>query len=105
MTLIFEFFISIVGFALLSLSMTRHHRDLFGMPPGKKRVRLFRWCGNIALAVCVFSCVSGWGWTVGSSRALLIMASAGTIVVFSLTYGQERISRALKSLSNHRSSK
>lgn len=97
MMLMIEFFLAVVGFTCLSFSMARHHRDVFGSMPTKERVRLFKSLGSVALLICTAICVAGWGWTVGLSRAVLVMAAAGSLVVFVHTYGQGRIANFIKS--------
>lgn len=104
MMFLFELFLALVGFACLSISMSRHHRDIFGSMPAPNRVRMFKAFGVIALLACSVICVGAWGWAVGLTRSLLLMAAAGSLIVIIHTYGQSQIAGVVKSLSKPRSS-
>lgn len=69
------------GFSALCLAMDRHHQDLLGAKPGRRRQRVLRLAGVLLLAVALGLMIASSGWAMGLVRALgLAMASAGVLV-------------------------
>lgn len=75
------------GFVGLSLAMARHHEQVFGYRPARRRALLLRWGGWLLLALAVAPCIAALGPSVGLAAwaALLTVAAALLMVMLSYT--------------------
>lgn len=69
------------GFSALCLAMDRHHQDLLGARPHRRRKWVFRVAGVLLLSLALGLMIAASGWAMGLVRAVgLAMASAGVLV-------------------------
>lgn len=78
--------LSLAGLALLSLSMHKHHRDLFGTPPTPWRTWTLRAAGWTLLGLSVGACVIGWGVSVGVVLWIGMLTAAASAVTAGLSW-------------------
>lgn len=79
--------LALTGFATLALSMHKHHRDLFGKPPPRRRALALRSIGWTLLSLSPGACIIAFGWAIGSVFWIGTLTVAALFVVLSLTYG------------------
>lgn len=76
--------LSITGLGMLALSMHRHHRDVFGVAPTRRRMIALRVPGWTLLAAAGAACVVEDGWPNGSVLWVGILTVAALAVVSAL---------------------
>lgn len=91
---------AIAGFASLALSTQRHHRELFGTPPARRRVVALRVAGWMLLCVSLAACIKGPGWPVGSVLWFGMLTVAALPVILILTYSRRRRHRRPNALTH-----
>ena len=79
--------LALAGFATLALSMWKHHRDLFGKPPSRRRALALRSMGWALLGLSFAACVLQSGWAVGPVLWLGVLTAAALTITLTLTYG------------------
>lgn len=87
MITLLAFFLAIIGFASLALSMHRHHRDLFSCPPSRLRSVGFSLIGWCLLISSFWVCIVSSGWAIGPVLWVGILTIAALIIVLALTFG------------------
>jgi hypothetical protein len=95
------FVLSVSGFAALALSMHRHHRDIFGMPPARLRKLTLGMAGCALVCTSVVPAVLCSGFSIGLTFWFGMITPAVLFVALGLTYAP-RVSSA--PLSRHRAS-
>jgi hypothetical protein len=73
------------GFAGLALATSRHHRDVFGTPPGAARRKALRLAGWGLLALSLWPCLASWG-PLGLVAWAGLLSLGAITVVLALTY-------------------
>jgi hypothetical protein len=89
MNLIPDFLIfiwSALGLGLLSASMERHARQIFGVKPAEETRRLRIVAGWVVLTLALFPAIYAYGLSVGVAVWVGFLAVAATLVAFMLTY-------------------
>lgn len=79
---------SLLGWALLSLGLPKHHAALFGHEPGLSRSRRLRAGGWVLLGLGLPACIAGYGWGQGPvfwASALVLGAIAWVLVMTALS--------------------
>lgn len=74
------------GFVALSLSMNRHHEQVFEARPDERRSQLLRLAGWLALGVAILPCVQTFSLSVGLALWVAILSVAAALVVVLLPY-------------------
>lgn len=75
---------SLLGWALLSLGLPKHHAAVFGSEPGRARSRRLRGAGWMLLALGLPACVGEYGWGQGPvfwASALVVGAIAWVLLM------------------------
>ena len=80
------FLLAYGGFAALALAMDRHYEDLFSQPITRSRRVLLRWVGWFGLALSLWACASVYGWAYGMTEWIGMLAIAGLMLIWILTY-------------------
>ena len=86
MTTLATLLLSLAGFAALAASMTKHHRDLFGMAPPRGRKRALTASGWLLLAAALFPAIKDQGVSVGIVLWLGVTTVAALGAALLLTY-------------------
>jgi hypothetical protein len=89
MSLLTDFLIFILctlGFALLSASMERHARQVFGTSPTRRSQLVRTLCGWAVLALALIPALDAYGISIGISVWVGFLAVAATLVALLLTY-------------------
>lgn len=73
---------TVAGMACLWLAMERHHRRMFGRPPGDLQRLGLRLAGAGVLLLAAAQCVAGLGWGVGLTAWFGLLTAAALILVF-----------------------
>ncbi len=74
------------GFAILALSMAKHHRDVFGIPGSSHRRLAARVLGWGLLGLSLLSCQATWGAAIGTVVWFGLMTVTALLVAVGLTY-------------------
>lgn len=90
MTVLGTLLLALAGFAALSLSMQKHHRDLLGGAPLRARALALKCAGWLLLAASLWTALSGEGVFVGIVLWLGIATIAALTVAMLLTYGARK---------------
>lgn len=78
--------LTIIGFGMLSISMDRHAKQVFGHPP-QRRIRRFRAaCGWSALALALWPAIHAYHVSIGISVWFGLLAVVSTVVALTLSY-------------------
>ncbi|GHU09721.1 hypothetical protein AGMMS50225_11280 [Betaproteobacteria bacterium] len=88
------FILSTLGFGLLSVSMERHARQVFGAPSGKRSRLVCTLCGWAALGLALLPALDAYGISIGLAVWVGFLAVAATLVALTLTY-RPRVLRPL----------
>lgn len=83
------------GFAGLALSMTKHHRDVFGIPGSRHRRLAVRALGWGLLGLSLLSCHAIWGAAIGIVVWFGLMTVTALLVAIGLTHGPRSGGNAL----------
>lgn len=81
-----SFLLAFAGFAALSLSMPKHHRDLFGKPSRRATELTFCIAGWLALAGSLTLSIVVAGVSIGVVQWAAFLTLAALIVALLLTY-------------------
>ncbi|MFT4055638.1 MAG: DUF3325 domain-containing protein [Novosphingobium sp.] len=81
-----SFFFSLAGFAMLALSMARHHRDLFARAPARSLEIILRCGGWVAIAVSLGLSIAVAGTAIGIVQWTAFLMMAAFFVALLLTY-------------------
>jgi hypothetical protein len=81
-----SFGLAVSGFAGLSLSMPRHHREAFGKQPSPGAMLALRAAGYGAVALALWPCVETFGVAVGIVAWLGMLTAAALAVVGLLSW-------------------
>ncbi|MBP5856548.1 DUF3325 domain-containing protein [Marivibrio halodurans] len=81
---------ALAGFGVLALSMHRHHRDLVGHAPSRRRMLRLRCVGGGLLALSLAMRVAVAGWAVGVVSWLGFLTVAALLVVLTLAWAARR---------------
>lgn len=84
MTMFLSLLLSLAGFATLACSMAKHHRDLFGAPPGKWLALSLRCAGWALLAASSVAAIAVSGPSIGIVLWFGIAAVAAAAVTMGL---------------------
>lgn len=79
------FSLAFFGFTALALSMHKHHRDVFGVPPMRARSLPLRIAGWALLGLSLAPCVARSGWSVGLVLWCGLLTTAALAVALMLT--------------------
>ncbi|PRA63791.1 hypothetical protein CQ065_13060 [Pseudomonas sp. MYb187] len=74
------------GFAILCLSMEKHHKDLLKAAPSAARLRSLRIGGWLLLLVALWLAVNHSGWAMGLVELFAVLMAGVTLWVFLLPY-------------------
>ncbi|MBY8822800.1 DUF3325 domain-containing protein [Sphingomonas colocasiae] len=78
--------LALSGFALLALSLAKHHRDLIGGMPSRTAERRLRTGGWLLLSVSLTSCIAADGLSIGLVLWSGTLTIAALAVVAMITY-------------------
>jgi len=93
--LVIGLIMSVAGLAGLALAMSRHHSDVFGTAPTRRRrkvLRLAGW-GLLALSLSLWPCLVAWGLSIGLVTWAGMLTLGTLAVVLALTYWPQSSSR------------
>ncbi len=79
---------SLLGWALLSLGLPKHHAAVFGREPGASHSRRLRAAGWCLLALGLPACIAGYGWGQGPvfwASTLVLGAIAWVLLMTALS--------------------
>jgi len=80
------FLLAYGGFAALALAMDRHYEAVFDSAISARRRLMLRWLGSIGLAASLWASVAVYGWSYGLTEWIGILAIAGLLLIWILTY-------------------
>jgi len=86
MTALASLLLSFAAFAALAMTMDKHHRDLFGAPPGKGRRQLFTMAGWLLLAASALPLIQLQGAVIGMLFWLGLLTASALGVAMVLSY-------------------
>lgn len=78
--------LSYAGFTALCLAMDRHHQDLLGARPGRRRQWGLRLAGAGLLSVAAMVLIASGGWAMGLVRAVGLAMASATLLVWLLPW-------------------
>ena len=78
--------LALAGFATLALSMQKHHRDLFGKLPSRRRALVLHCMGWALLGLSFAACILHSGWSTGPVLWFGVLTIAALITALTLTY-------------------
>ena len=80
------FSLAYAGFTGICLSMSRHHRQIWGRDASRKRRAGFRVAGWLCLALSLLPCLVAWGEAAGTVAWFGVLSAAGFVLAFLLPY-------------------
>lgn len=90
------FLSSLLGFAALALSMSRHHQQVWRRAPSRRRQGLLRLVGRALLLAALGLCQMHAGWASGLVWWTGLLTAAALLVIVLLTYRPNRLARAVR---------
>lgn len=78
--------LAVAGFALLALSLAKHHRDLLGKIPSRTAERSLRAGGWLLLGASLLACISAAGVSIGLVLWTAVLTVAAIAVALLITY-------------------
>jgi hypothetical protein len=90
--LVIGLIMSVAGLAGLALAMSRHHSDVFGTAPTRRR-KVLRLAGWGLLALSLWPCLVAWGLSIGLVTWAGMLTPGTLAVVLALTYWPQSSSR------------
>ena len=74
------------GFVALSLSMNRHHEQVFATKPGERRIQVLRLAGWLALGLAIVPCLQAFSLSVGLTLWVSTLSVAAALLIILLPY-------------------
>jgi len=87
---------SLLGFAALALSMSRHHQQVCRGEPSHRRQGLLRLVGWGLLLAALGLCQAHAGWASGLVWWTGLLTAAALLVIVLLTYRPNQLARAVR---------
>lgn len=79
------------GFVALSLSMNRHHEQVFASKPGERRSRVLRLAGWLALGLAILPCIQAFSLSVGLALWVATLSVAAALLIVLLPYAPRMV--------------
>lgn len=87
--------LTIIGFGMLSISMDRHAKQVFGHPPQHHIRHLRTACGWSALTLALWPAIHAYDVSIGISVWFGVLAVVSTVIVLILSYRPRALRAAI----------